>query len=421
MHPTSDRSSQASAPTPAYLGRLLDVCLALSSETDLDRLLTVIIETAAEVLDCAAASILLFDETAGRLRFAAATGSDSAALAAIPVPLHGSLAGVIFRENRPLRVDDPSRDTRHFGAVGEAVSFQPDALIGVPLQIHGRPIGVLEALNPHGGRFAPGSISTLAVIAAQAAVAVRNAQQQRALRHAYDDLSRLDRMKSDFMSIASHELRTPLATVLGYATVLAEEAPLHLAEFATATRQATEQACRVVEAMGHLSQTTDSTDPLDAQRILVQYLVHRAADALDPALQARCVRLDLDLATEPAWVMAEMDHLHQAITAVLDNAVAFSPEGATVSVRLGVCDDRVEIDVTDDGPGLDPGDLERIFQPFYQVQDVLTRTHEGAGLGLTLARRFLGFHGGDITAHSDGIGRGGCTFRLRLPALPSAA
>ncbi len=117
---------------------------------------------------------------------------------------------------------------------------------------------------------------------------------------------------------------------------------------------------------------------------------------------------------------ADRDHLNRALTAVLDNAVAFSPEGATVRVRLRTADASVEIAVEDDGPGLDPVDLERIFQPFYQVQDVLTRTHEGTGLGLTLARRFLALHGGEITAHSAGTDAGGSAFRVRLPTIPAA-
>ena len=404
---------------PPRLSRLLDVCLALSAETDFDRLLTTILETATEVLDCTAASILLFDEAAGCLRFAAATGSDPVALAAIAVPLEGSLAGVIFRENRPLRVDDPAKDARHFGEVGKAVALQTEALIGVPLQVHGQPTGVLEALNPCGGHFASDAIDVLTVIAAQAAVAVRNAQQQRALRQAYDDLSQLDRMKSDFMAIASHELRTPLATVLGYATVLAEEAPPDLADFAAITRQAAEKAGRVVDAMEHLSH--GSTPSSGSQRLLVQYLLHRAVDTMSPLLQERGVRLGLDLADEPAWVYADMDHLHRAFSAVLDNAIAFSSEGATVRVRLRVADGAVEVTVEDDGPGLGPGDLDRVFQPFYQVQDSLTRTHEGIGLGLTLARRYLALHRGEITAHSDGTDRGGSTFRLRLPVAAPAS
>ncbi len=141
---------------------------------------------------------------------------------------------------------------------------------------------MLEALNPRSGRFAPDAINVLTVIAAQAAVAVRNAQQQRALRQAYDDLSQLDRMKSDFMAIASHELRTPLATVLGYASVLADEAPPDLADFATVTRQAAEQASRVVDAMEHLSH--DLSHSSNPQRLLVQYLIHCVADTMAAAL-----------------------------------------------------------------------------------------------------------------------------------------
>ena len=176
---------------------LFEINLRLNRMRDLDALLGFIIETAADVLDCSAASILLFDEETETLEFSAATGSDSGQLAEIPVPLDDSIAGRIFTNNEPVVVNNVSQEEDHFDSVGEEVGFVPRSLVGVPLRIGDKPIGVLECLNKHEGPFTQSDVSVLLVIAAQAAVAIRNARQVVALEKANQQLSRLDELKSD--------------------------------------------------------------------------------------------------------------------------------------------------------------------------------------------------------------------------------
>src|SRR6266540_1641609 len=110
------------------LFRLVELSVTLNSTLDLDELLQLIIETATELLECEAASILLYDENNPRLYFAAATGSDPAKLAEIPIPIDSSLAGTIFRTNQPLIINDAEHDPRHYSLVSEQVKVKTNSL-----------------------------------------------------------------------------------------------------------------------------------------------------------------------------------------------------------------------------------------------------------------------------------------------------
>src|SRR5919109_2166392 len=138
---------------PQQLRRLVELSVILNSTLDVDDLLQLITATATELLDCEAASILLYDEKSPRLYFAAATGSDPAKLAEIPVPMEGSLAGTIFRTNRPIILNNAEQDPRHYTMVSDHIKFKVKTLLGVPMPIKDRTVGVLEPINKRNGLF----------------------------------------------------------------------------------------------------------------------------------------------------------------------------------------------------------------------------------------------------------------------------
>ena len=170
------------------LTRLVELSVNLNSTLDLDALLQLVTATASELLECEAASILLYDEKQARLFFAAATGSDPKKLAEIPVPLDTSLAGTIFRENRPVVRNDAGQDARHYSLVSEHVNFHVRSLVGVPMLIKERVIGVLEAVNKREGLFGEQDEAILSVTASHAAIAIGNAQLFREVERSNADL-----------------------------------------------------------------------------------------------------------------------------------------------------------------------------------------------------------------------------------------
>ena len=117
----------------ALLLRLVELSVTLNSTLDLDELLQLITATATDLLDCEASSILLFDEKNPRLYFAAATGSNPAQLAEIPVPIDNSLAGTIFRTNKPMILNEVEQDPRHYSLVSDHIKFKISSLLGVPI------------------------------------------------------------------------------------------------------------------------------------------------------------------------------------------------------------------------------------------------------------------------------------------------
>ncbi|HTP09584.1 MAG TPA: GAF domain-containing protein, partial [Anaerolineae bacterium] len=206
------------------LQRILEISQILTSTYDLEELLQVILAAATELTKTEAASIMLLNEGGTELRFAATTGSDRETLMALRVPLDNSLAGTILRSGQPMVFDNVQQDPRHFDGIDKKIAFESRSILGVPLLIHERGIGVLEAVNKiDSSAFSDEDGQVLMTLAAQAAVAIENARLITALQKAYEQLNRVDQIKSDFIAIASHELRTPLGLILGYAAMLKED------------------------------------------------------------------------------------------------------------------------------------------------------------------------------------------------------
>ncbi|MEW5939379.1 MAG: GAF domain-containing protein, partial [Chloroflexota bacterium] len=214
------------------LNRLVELSVSLNSTLDLDALLQIIIRTAADLLGCETASILLYDEKQPHLFFAATSGANADQLKQITVPIEGSLAGTVFRTNRPITINNAAKDPRHYGVVAKKTGLLVRSLMGVPMRIRDRLTGVIEALNKTNGDFTPEDESLLTVIASHAAVAIHNARLVHGIQQALDKANEADRLKSDFLTLASHELRTPLGVIIGYATFLREDAQGELSEHA---------------------------------------------------------------------------------------------------------------------------------------------------------------------------------------------
>ena len=166
--------------------RLMEINITLNSTLELAQVLDLIIAKAVEMLECEAGSILLCNKEENCLIFSASTSADSKTLAQIHIPLTDSLAGAIFSKNIPLVVNNVDQDIRHNSSVAAQIHFQTHSLLGVPMRIQDRVIGVLEALNKEQGTFTEEDVKILTAIASQAAVAIENAQLVEALQESYD-------------------------------------------------------------------------------------------------------------------------------------------------------------------------------------------------------------------------------------------
>ena len=396
------------------LARLMEISLTLNSTLNIDELLQYIIRTATELLECEAASLLLYDEKRHRLFFAASTGSDPKRLAQIPVPIDGSIAGTIFRENRPFTLNNAAQDPRHFNGVSEQIKFEAKTLVGVPMRIRDKGVGVLEALNKQDGKFTEADERLLSVVASQAAIALYNAQLIQALQKANDEMSEMDRLKSNFMALASHELRTPLGIIIGYASFLQQDNEGEVSENAERVLSAASQMRSLIEAMTslHLLQAKGLT--FKPRVVPVQQVLHMAFEEMRQIADEMHHTVIFNMPPQSLLVTADPDKLTPAFVNIIDNAIRFTPGGGQITIGAIQRSGNIQVYIQDSGIGIAPDQLTKIFQEFYQVEPHTTRRYGGLGIGLTIAKGLIETQSGRVWAESDGLGKG-TTIRVLLP------
>ncbi|HNB50300.1 MAG TPA: ATP-binding protein [Anaerolineales bacterium] len=406
---TAELNFQSTRQLVNQLARLTEISVTLNSTLELNALLKFIVLTATQVLDCEEASIMLYDEQRGELLFTASSNSTEQ-LAQIPVPLEGSIAGTIFRENRALLIADVAKDPRHFAQVGEQINFRPRSLLGVPMLVREKVVGVLEGLNKRNGTFNQRDAYLLSIIASQAAVAINNARLHAEIQNAYGELSRVDKIKTDFMAIASHELRTPLGVILGYATFLKEDAQGELSSHAEMVLNAALKLRSLVEEMTNMNLLRVGTMDVQKTPALLQQVIVQAYEEIAPTAKAKGQTVNLNLPGPSINVQVDPEKIEQVFANLLNNAVRFTPDGGEITITAFEKNNEVWVQISDTGIGIPKTELKKIFQEFYQVEDHMTRRFGGMGLGLAIAKGIVDMHHGRIWAESEGIGMGATLF-----------
>jgi signal transduction histidine kinase len=321
----------------------------------------------------------------------------------------------------------------------------------VPILASGKPVALL-ALGPKedGQPYSDEDTATLIALAGQTATAVENARLLDDLRAVQSDLhrlnselaetnrqlQRLDKTKSDFVTIASHELRTPLSQIFGWSDVLEEslegDGPSDSQELQTFIAGISRGARRlkeVVDAMMDVSMLETGSLKLRIAPVQIGGVIDRAVASVAPGVQERGHTVTVgDLSGLPI-IQADAARLEQVFSGLLSNAVKFMPNGGEISVTGLAASPLagkgyVEISVADRGIGIDPEQRELIFEKFYRPENPLLHSTNatgfkgaGPGLGLSIARGLVQAHGGRIWAESPGRDENACpgsTFHVRL-------
>ncbi len=398
------------------LQRILQISQTLTSMYDLNELLASILSATNELTDTEAASIMLLDESGTELRFAASTGGDMSKLSTMRVPVDSSLAGTIMRSTGPLVFGDVQQDPRHFTGVDQKLAFESRSILGVPLIMRERPIGVLEALNKVNNEpFTEEDGEVLLTLAAQAAVAIENARLITALQKAYEQLNRVDQIKSNFIAIASHELRTPLGVIMGYAAMLKEdtenpETSEHLDKVLGSAMRLRD----LIDDMVNVQHIEEGQARLNVSDFVLQELIQRIVQNLHDLYATKNQEVLLHLPEEPLHLKADRDKIQLVINNFLTNAIKFTGPGGRIMLSAERTDGEVGVHVADTGIGIPQSEIEHVFDRFYQVEPHLTRQYGGLGLGLAIAKGMIELHGGRIWVES--VEGRGSRFSFTVPA-----
>jgi len=225
------------------------------------------------------------------------------------------------------------------------------------------------------------------------------------------------RQKDEFIAILAHELRNPLAPLVSSVSVLrrqGEDAQARDRALAVMDRQLSHMV-RLVNDLLDVHRITQGRLALQCRRLPLAQVIDDAVDTSLPLLQARDHRLQQEVEAG-LQVQADPTRLAQVLANLLNNAAKYTPPGGLITLRAARRGDQVRIEVVDNGIGIPPDQLQRVFELFTQVQQDGISSMGGLGIGLSVAQRLVALHGGQLHAHSDGPGRGSC-FSVTLPLL----
>lgn len=248
---------------------------------------------------------------------------------------------------------------------------------------------------------------------------------QRALlaseRQARSEAERSSRQKDEFVARVSHELRTPLTAMLGWLELIRLR-PIEdqkVVEGLNAITNAANRQAQLVDDLLDTSRIHFGKVRLEPECFDFRTTVNHTFQEHDTIAAQKGIELVLDSVEEPIWVAGDSDRLAQVLSNLVSNAIKFTSPGGSVKIKVRLREAAVLVEVKDSGIGISPEALPNIFGQFAQADSSIARKHGGLGLGLSIAKRMTDLHGGELTASSEGLGKGS-TFSLRLPRLSEA-
>ena len=235
-------------------------------------------------------------------------------------------------------------------------------------------------------------------------------------------IDRVEKMKDEIISVTGHELRTPLTAIRGSLGLLdagvGGALPTEGSKLVDTALRNTDRLIRLVNEMLDLERLSSGHLPMQRVPVSLSAVAATAVESLHNLAVGADVSLSLDLADD-AWTVGEADRLTQVVSNLVDNAVKFSPAGATVEVRITVADGAAVVSVRDSGIGLSDEDAARIFGRFTQLDSGSDRAHTGSGLGLAIVAAIAQAHDG--TARAANQAQGGADVWLNIPLMSTSS
>jgi signal transduction histidine kinase len=389
----------------------------LGARTDPREVFDMILSSAVQLLGQGSASLYTWDDEAGVLRLAGNVDAEGRTADDPVLRPNEGVVGRVFQTREPLIVED-YQTWEGRTAVGVEAGLR--ACLAVPLVRSGRALGALGIRSYAAGlRYSEDDARMLALFADQVAAALTTVEAFGRQRQAVEQLERLNRAKSEFVSIVSHEFRTPLTGIQGFSEMMRDEDLTldEMREYAGDINKDAQRLNRMINEMLDLDRMESGRMTMHPERIDLNAVVDDVAGRVRP--NAPNHTLTLDLQKDLPQINADRDRLTQVVSNLVNNAVKYSPTGGRITVTTRAENGELRLDVRDEGLGIPPDAIETIFERYSRVDSLATKDIPGTGLGLPIVRQIVQLHGGKVWAESE-LGRGS-VFHVVLPLAGAGA
>jgi GAF domain-containing protein len=404
------------------LKALGEVGHAVSSTLDLPTVLSTIVARAVQLSGTDCGVIYEYDEAAEVFHLRASHRMEEElveAIRAAPLRVGEGYTGQAALARAPVQVGDlrSEQEVRltRIRPISDRLGYR--SLLTVPILLEDRLMGALTVWRKRAGTFSPELINLLQTFATQSALAIQNARLFREIEDKSRQIEAANRHKSEFLANMSHELRTPLNAIIGFSEVLGErlfgELNEKQAEYIDDILSSGRHLLSLINEILDLSKVEAGRMELELATFDLPLAIDNARTFVRERAGRHGITVDVEVDERLGEFVGDERKIKQILLNLLSNAVKFTPEEGRIAINARQINGAVEISVTDTGIGISPEDQARIFEEFRQVGSDYEHKREGTGLGLTLAKKFVELHGGNIWVTSE-VGKGS-KFTFTLP------
>ena len=403
---------------------ILEIARLLATQHELEELTPRFLSCLIRTLEAADSGILLlYEPEHDWLAISDAQGYDLDTLRQIHITPGEGMSGRAFQhaqavnyatpaDIRQVRANLTPKNQALFGAATAALN-SPQSAVAVPMIAAQGKVGVLVLENRSSAQHLGADLPFLEAVAQLIALSIENARLRKELG-VVQAREETDHFKAELISTLAHEMRTPLTSIKGFSTALLMEEATFSAQDQREFLEIIDQECDILTQLIHDLLESSIIDAgmltLEPQPVILARMAKDIVD--DLSRQTNEHRFIVDLETLPI-LDVDPGRIEQVIRNLLDNAVKYSPYGGLIVLRGEVEPERVVISVSDQGVGIAPQHLNRLFEKFFRIESETDQHVVGSGLGLPIVRTIVESHGGQVWAESK-LGQGS-TFFFTLP------
>jgi len=320
----------------------------------------------------------------------------------------------VLQKNHILAYDETTRDQDRIIRIPDIKQF-----VMAPILTQDKVLGlILAAKNSKLGGITEADKEVVSILADQVGQAMRNArlfeevflshqslelkvdERTRQLSNALEDVQKISKMKSEFISAVSHELRTPLTSIKGYASILMAgkvgKIPPEVKDRLAKINKHSDNLVKMINELLDISRIESGRVSMRYTLQHIQPVIENIRDLLTPQIKEKELDFKVQIAENMPPVMMDPAQIERVFINLVSNAIKFTPHHGKITIEAEHDEQKITVKVSDSGIGIKSEDLERLFDEFYRADNLINQSVKGTGLGLSLAKKIIEAHGGKI-------------------------